>query len=491
VAVPDRIGPVATERNRQFTHAAGVWEFDPVRRELRLSGRPVPLGGRAFEIVEVLVRSAGELVTKDDLMNRVWPGAIVEDSTLHVHMSAIRKALGADRGLIKTVSGRGYRLEGNWIPQPQLAGAPVAVELMHALNEHPATNFSGLATPLIGRFEATRRVRDLLSAWRVVTLTGPGGIGKTALAIKAARDLLAEFGGGGWLVELASLTDPELVPSAVAHVLGLQQGGDEISAEEVARGVGGAHLLLVLDNCEHVIEAAARLAESLVRSCPRVTILATSRELLRITGEAVYRIPPLDVPAPGRDEADHILQHSAVKLFIARINASDSGFSQREDELQDVGAICRHLDGIPLAIEFAAAHASTFGVRPVAAGLHDRFALLTRGRRTALPRHRTLRAVLDWSYGLLSQAEQRLLRHLAIFSGGFTAEAAAATVKDGVADTSFVMNGIANLVAKSLVVLDRDTAARWYLLETIRAYALEKLGEHGERYGAASRDVFS
>src|ERR1700722_908775 len=179
-------------------------------------------------------------------------------------MPAIRKALGADRGLIKTVSGRGYRLESNWTPQPQLAGAPVAVELMHALNEHPATNFSGLATPLIGRFEATRRVRDLLSAWRVVTLTGPGGIGKTALAIKAARDLLAEFGGGGWLVELASLTDPELVPSAVAHVLGLQQGGDEISAEEVARGVGGAHLLLVLDNCEHVIEAAARLAESLV-----------------------------------------------------------------------------------------------------------------------------------------------------------------------------------------------------------------------------------
>ena len=216
-------------------------------------------------------------------------------------------------------------------------------------------------------------------------------------------------------------------------------------------------------------------------------IVTTSREILRIQGEYVYRVPPLEVPAPGQDEADHILSHSAVELFIARTKALHAGFSPRADELPSIGAICRHLDGIPLAIEFAAAHASTFGIQPVADRLHDRFALLTRGRRTALPRHRTLRAVLDWSYELLPEAEQLLLRHLAIFAAGFTVEAAAAVVNDGAVDTPSIMEGIANLVAKSLVVLDRDTASRWYLLDTIRAYALEKLAEHGERDKAARR----
>ena len=199
----------------------------------------------------------------------------------------------------------------------------------------------------------------------------------------------------------------------------------------------------------------------------------------------------------GRHEADHILSHSAVELFIARTKALDSGFSPRAGELPGIAAICRHLDGIPLAIEFAAAQAYTMGVQAVAARLHHRFALLTRGRRTALPRHRTLRGVLDWSYELLPEAEQRLLRHLAIFCGGFTVEAAAALVSEGIGDRSFVLEGIANLVAKSLVVLDRDIASRWFLLETIRAYALEKLDLHGELDTAARhhamyfRDLFS
>jgi predicted ATPase len=239
------------------------------------------------------------------------------------------------------------------------------------------------------------------------------------------------------------------------------------------------------------------LTETLLALCAHTTIITTSRETLRIPGEYVYRVPPLEVPAPGRDEADHILSRSAVELFIARTSALDTGFSPRASELPSIGAICRHLDGIPLAIEFAAAHASTIGIKPVAAGLHDRFALLTHGRRTALPRHRTLRAVLDWSYELLSEPEQRLLRRLAIFSGGLTVDAAAAVANDGVVDRSAVMEGIASLVAKSLVALDRDTASRWYLLETIRAYTLEKLSGHGERETAAQRhaayfrDLFS
>ena len=199
----------------------------------------------------------------------------------------------------------------------------------------------------------------------------------------------------------------------------------------------------------------------------------------------MYRVPPLEVPAAGLVEADHILNHSAVELFIARTREADAGFSPRAGELGSIGAICRHLDGIPLAIEFAAAQASTFGLQPVADRLHDRFALLTRGRRTALPQHRTLRAVLDWSYELLSEAEQRLLRHLGIFSGGFTFEAAAAVMNDGADGRSSAMDGIANLLTKSLIAQDRDVPSRWYLLETIRAYAVDKLASHGERDSAA------
>jgi predicted ATPase len=357
---------------------------------------------------------------------------------------------------------------------------------MRVDGESPATNFPTTVTRLVGRSAAQAQLRDLMSAYRVVTLTGPGGIGKTSLALKAARGIVGEFANGGWLVELASLSDPALVPAAAAEVLKFPIGPDNITPKAVARAIGDKKLLLVLDNCEHLIEAAATLAETLLAYCPHITILATSRETLRIAGEHVYRVPPLEVPAPGWDEPEHILQYSAVELFIARTNALDAGFSPRADELPSIGAICRHLDGIPLAIEFAAAQVSAFGIQQVAAGLHDRFALLTRGRRTALPRHRTLRAALDWSYELLSETEQRLLRHLAVFSGGFTVAAASAVVNEGGAAPS-VIEDLADLVTKSLVALDRDMGSRWYLLETTRAYALEKLAGHGENDRAARR----
>jgi predicted ATPase/Tfp pilus assembly protein PilF len=331
----------------------------------------------------------------------------------------------------------------------------------------------------------------------VVTLTGPGGIGKTSLAIKAVRYLLPDFEDGGWIVELASLSDPGLVPSTVASTLGLKLAG-EISAESVARAVGGRHLLLVLDNCEHVIDAVANLAETFTRLCPRTTIVATSREILRIDGESVYRVPPLDVPAPGQAAPDTIMQYSAVELFVARTKALNSGFSPTAEDLASIATICRHLDGMPLAIELAAASAAVLGTSQVSAGLRDRFALLTRGRRTALPRHRTLRATLDWSYELLPEAERRLLRRLAVFAGGFTIDAATAVMTDTGSDASAVLDGIANLVATSCVALNKsNSGSRWTLLETIRAYALEKLSESGEsddaqrRNAAFFRDLFT
>jgi predicted ATPase len=443
------------------------------------------------------VQSASEFVTKDHLMERVWPGAIVGEGTIHVHISAVRKALGPDRGLLKTASGRGYRLLGSWTPHQRAAAAPVYLSPTRTSGSPPPNNFPPLITRLIGRAAACEFVRDLVSAYRVVTLTGPGGIGKTSLAIKAVRYLLPDFEDGGWIAELASLSDPGLVPSTVAATLGLKVTG-EISAESVARAVGGRHLLLVLDNCEHVIDAAASLAETLTRLCPRTTIVATSREVLRIDGESVYRVPPLDVPAAGQAAPDSIMQYSAAELFVARTKALNAGFSPHAEDLASIATICRRLDGMPLAIELAAASAAALGIAHVSAGLRDRFALLTRGRRTALPRQRTLRATLDWSYELLSEAERWSLRRLGVFAGGFTVDSAAAVMADAGLNAATVTDCIANLVTKSLIALDPTSGvARWTLLETIRAYALAKLAESDEsddaqrRHAAFFRDLFT
>ena len=331
-----------------------------------------------------------------------------------------------------------------------------------------------------------RHLQDLLSAYRLVTLAGAGGIGKTALALEVARGLFPAFQGDGRLVELASLADPDLVPSAVAGVFELELGGGGISAEAVARAIGAKKLLLVLENCEHVIDAAAKLVETMVRVCAHATVLATSREGLRIEGECVYRVPPLEVPPEHWEEPHEVLRRSAVELLVARMRALDPDFSSDSDGLAAIVAICRHLDGIPLAIEFAAARAATLGLEQVASLLDDRFTLLTGGRRTALPQHRTLRAMLDWSYDLLPEAERGLLRRLAVFPAGFTLEAAAAVAGDST--TPAVAEGVSNLVAKSLVTRDESApAGRWRLLETIRAYALERLSESGEAERVARR----
>ena len=468
-------------------YQSGECEIDLSRREIRTRGAPIALGARAFEIVERLALSAGGLVSKDELMNHVWPGAIVGDNTLQVHISAVRKALGPYRELLKTESGRGYRLLGSWTVQREQAPVQVArLEPALPAMAPSRTAFPEIVTNVIGRSAAAQRLQDLLSAYRLVTLTGPGGIGKTTLALVVARNMLTSFEEGGRLVELASLADPGLVAATVANVLGLRLSGEALSAETIARAIGERNLLLVLDNCEHVIEAAAKLTNAILRQCPRIVLLTTSREVLRVEGEYVYRVPPLDVPISDRADPDHILGQSAVELFVARVRALDSSFSPRTEILSSISTICRRLDGIPLAIEFAAARAATIDIPQLAAGLEDRFALLTAGRRTALPRHRTLRATLDWSYELLSPAEATVLRSLAVFAGEFSLEAAIAVV--GNMPASSVINLIADLVGKSLVVVDINAASAWYrLLETNRVYAAEKLRESGELPQAARR----
>ena len=465
--------------NLQPVYASDACEIDLARRELRVLGSPVPVGGRAFEIIGLLAQSAGRLITKDELMNRVWPGTFVGENTLQVHAVAIRKALGPYRTLLKTESGRGYRLLGDWtVRRHDATRHPIGVQRIRADDESQVTNFPARVTRLIGRSAAVAQLQDLISAYRMVSLIGPGGIGKTTLVPEVARSVAGGFADGSWLVELAGLSDPALVPSAVAGALRLELGSNGNTPQAVARSVGDKRLLLVLDNCEHLIGAAAILAETFLALCPNVTILATSRETLRIRGEHVYRVAPLEVPAMEQIESAEILGHSAVELFVARSSALGVDFSSNPTHPRTIASICRHLDGIPLAIEFAAARAATLGLEEVANGLRDRFALLTSGRRTALPRHRTLRAALDWSYDLLPEVERVVLRRLAVFSGDFTIDAAQGVAGDETVSGTEVIESVANLVTKSLVATDIGAGAAWHrLLETTRAYALEKLAE--------------
>ena len=408
---------------------------------------------------------------------------------------AIRKTAGPYRSVPKIWS----RLTGDWtVRHYDAPGPPVGPRKIRVHEQLSRNNLPAASQRLIGRSLDVRQVRDLLQAHRAVTLAGPGGIGKTTLALKAAGRVLDEFDDGVWLVELASLSDLALVPSAVAQVLQLELGGQDIGADAVARAVNGQHLLLVLDSCEHVIDAVAKLADALLRYCPRIAILATSREFLKINGEQVYRVPPLEFPAEGQEEASYILGHSAVRLFIARAKVLGVDFSAHFGDLPGIAAICRHLQGHPLAIGFAAAHAATLGVEQVVLGLRDRLALLSSGRPTEVARHRTARAALDWSHDLLSEPERRLLRWLAIFPAGFTLDAAAAVTQGSAFNSSALLDGIASLVTKSLLVLDqRAVPTRWRMLETIRIYALEKLAWHSEteraaRYQAAYfLDVFA
>ena len=259
----------------------------------------MPIGSRAFEIIEALAASGGELVTKDQLIGTVWPGMIVGDNTLQVHISAIRKALGPDRAMLKTAPGRGYRLLGRWTSRPPARMASADPAPVRTGGDPVQGNLPIPASDLIGRDGVVRHVRDLMSAYRVVTLTGPGGIGKSRLALEAARLAAPDFAGDAWLVELASVSDAGLVAAAVAAVLGLQLVANDISPGALARAIGGRKLLLLIDNCEHLIDAAATLVDTLVRLCPAVAVLATSREFMRIEGECVYRVPPLRFPRPA------------------------------------------------------------------------------------------------------------------------------------------------------------------------------------------------
>jgi predicted ATPase/DNA-binding winged helix-turn-helix (wHTH) protein len=465
----------------------GRYTVEPHRRELLADGRPVKLGGRAFDLLMALIDASGAVVSKDVLLDRVWPGRIVEENRLQNQVSALRRAFGADQDLIRTVAGRGYKFTGDIRAR---SAARLVAEVPPATPVPPdsPTNLPGRFSELIGRDTELRKILDLVAAHRLVTLTGIGGIGKTALVIEAARHLLPEFADGIWIAELGPLSDPDLVSVTVATALGLELAGGAMSPERVAKALSSKRLLLVLDNCEHVINAASSMAEALLRAGPSGRVMATSREPLRVPGESMYRVPPLPVPAENTQDLDEVLRHGAVRLLVARARAADPHLLLDQNTAVAAAGICRRLDGIPLAIELAAARAATLGLEGVASRLDDQFKILTGGYRTALPRHQTLRATIDWSYELLSEPERMVLCRLAIFPGGFALDAASDVAAGAEIAALDAIEYITSLVSKSLVGADISGGSqRFRLLETTRAYALEKLAERGEFELAARR----
>jgi predicted ATPase/DNA-binding CsgD family transcriptional regulator len=364
-----------------------------------------------------------------------------------------------------------------------------AVESAARTPERPSNNLPSELSSFVGREKELAEVERLLEQDRLLTLTGSGGCGKTRLALTAAREVVEGFEDGVWMVELAPLADPSLVPQAVASTLGVREQPDRSPTETLCDFLGSKKVLLVLDNCEHLVETCAELAEALLRSCPDLRVLATSREALGITGEVAWPVPSLSLPDLRRlPDIDSLPQYEATRLFVERTAAAKPTFALTEQNAPAVAQVCYRLDGIPLAIELAAARTKVLSVEEIADRLTDSFGLLSAGGRTTMPRHKTLHATMDWSHELLSGEERTLFRRLSVFAGGFSLEAAEAVCIGEDVERGEVLGLLSRLIDKSLVVAREEGGeTRYRLLETVRQYGREKLAEAGEEADAGRR----
>jgi predicted ATPase/DNA-binding winged helix-turn-helix (wHTH) protein len=447
-------------------------------------GKPVRLGGRALEILVALVERPGEIVSKRELIARVWPNSIVEEGNLKAHIAALRKALGDGRDgnrYLVNVPGRGYSFVAPVVHQKRSA-LPPAHFGANPLPRHIPFPL----TRILGREDSVATIVNKLSESRMVTIVGPGGIGKTTVALAVAAKLVASKNDSVGFVDLAPLADHLLVSSALATMLAVAVSSDNPIPSLIAF-LTGRGMFIVLDSCEHVVAAVALMASELLEGVADLRILATSREPLRVAGECLQRLPPLKTPATSDAlTAAEALTFPSIQLFVERTAERMGVFRLTDTDAPLIANICRKLDGNPLAIELAAGRVDAFGIRGVVTLLNDRFRLLTSGWRNAPPRHQTLMVTLDWSYNLLSENERVILHRLGIFVGYFDLQAACAVVAIGAVTLSDVLSGVANLVDKSLVSADAGTTvARYRLLDTTAAYAREKLVDHGEIEQAA------
>lgn len=474
----------------------GPFRFVPARQRLSCGDTPLRVGSRALDLLAVLAERAGQVVSKQELIARAWPRSVVEDSNLKVQLSALRRALsegqrrrdGHATEYVATVTGRGYRfvapvsLAVRALPAGFTDGMSATLPRPTGAGLH---NLPPAATRAIGRADAIASLLGALAQRRIVSVVGPGGIGKTTVALAVAEAVMRRQGRRICFVDLGPARDARYVADALGAALGLALGpGDPVPA--LLAGLRDAHMLLVLDSCEHVLEASALLTELITANAPAVSVLATSREPLRVAGECVHRLAPLAWPpatAPGAAplSASQALAYGAVRLFVERAAESQDGYRLVDADAPAVAEICGRLEGLALAIELAATRMNALGARELAARLDERYRLLARGRHTLLRRHRTLGAALDWSYDFLPEDERMVLRALSVFGGSFTLDAATRLLAGGALAGGQVVDAVANLVEKSLLAAEVEgTVVRYRLSGATRAYALDKLEAGGE-----------
>src|SRR5580704_17549593 len=478
--------------NRRNRQSKDVLSFGPfslfaAERLLKKAEEPIPLGGRALDILIALAERPGEVVTRKDLISTVWPDVTVEEANLRFQIAALRKALGDGRDgarYISNIAGRGYCL----VAPVTRSSAKQPVPVTGITSTKRLKKLPPRLARMVGRDDTVRALAEQLQLSRFVSIVGAGGIGKTTVAISVAHALIDGFHDAVFFIDLAALRDPQLVPTAVASALGLTvQTQDPLVG--LLAFIGDRKILFVLDNCEHVISVAAALAERVVSEAPQAHILATSREALRVEGEHVHVLYSLECPPEDAGlTALEALRYPAAQLFMERAAASGYGAALSDIDAPIVARSCRRLDGVALAIELAASRVGSLGIRGTAELLENRFSLLWHGRRTALPRHETLNAMLDWSHSLLSEREKVVLCRLSAFVGDFTLQAAGSVASETEVDEADATDAVASLVAKSLVsttVINESTYYR--LLDTTRAYAAAKLGARGEAARIARR----
>lgn len=464
----------------------GPFRLDAGRRQLQQAHTILPVGGRAFDVLLALVRRRGELAGKSELLDLVWPGLTVEENNLTTQVLNLRKLLSAHDPATKyivTDAGRGYRFvapvlqERAPVIDVSAIISPPSPPLPRDLHNLPAESNS-----FVGRQAELADVGERLGSRGLLTLAGAGGVGKTRFAVRVGHEAIGRFADGVWLVELAPLSDGGLVAEALCRVVGAPVSGDRPAVDVATAFLRQRAMLVILDNCEHVLDGAAQLAAALLKNCPGVKILATSRQNLGIDGETVYRMPSLPLPQAGpRITAEAAMRSDAVRLFVERANDAAGGYVLTDDDAATVVGICRRLDGVAMATELAAARLRVLKPAEIAARLEDVFRLLTGGSKAALPRQQTLRATIDWSFALLSPEEQTLLRRLSVFVDGFSLEGATAVASGGAIDEFDVLDLLGALVDKSLVNADTSGAVtRYRMLETTRHYAREKLAASDE-----------
>ncbi|KJC55807.1 transcriptional regulator [Bradyrhizobium sp. LTSPM299] len=441
-------------------------------RLLTNDGTPIELSARALDILVVLLSHPNEIVGKKELLAQVWPDVIVEEGSLRFHMTYLRKALGdgkAGARYIATLPGRGYCFVA---PVSRSAGQRGDTPIVASIFPH--ANLPSRQSRVVGRDDDILKLSAQLNASRFVTIVGAGGVGKTTVAIAVGHHLVDAFSGALLFVDLGTLSDPTLVTTGMASMLGLSVQSNDATPSLIAY-LRNKRILLILDTCEHLVEAVAPLAARIIDAAPQVHILATSREALRVDGEHIYRLDALACPPddPGLTAAA-VRAFPATQLFMERAAASGARLDVSDAEVLIVASICRKLDGVALAIELAARRVESHGLQQTATLLDQRLTLLWVGSRTAPPRQKTLQATLDWSFGLLTELERIVLRRLAVFVGHFTLDAALEVVTGATLDRSTVLGAVDSLVAKSIVATNPLGAMmRYRLLDTTRDYARE------------------